>query len=442
MKGMRRFSWLLVGGAVVAALVYAQIGRPNSDAFMRNRNGQALMQTYQLIQDEYLQKLDQKKLDAVIQGGIRGMISALDDQFTSYTAPTSSSIRSQDLQGEFYGIGVSLSLQPAKGGGAQIIGVTRGLPGYNAGLKVGDVITEVNGQDVTKLEVDEIVSKIRGPKDTKVTIGVRRDGSNAVIKFEMVRQKVEIISVTKAILPGNVGYVALETFANVKVFDQLNAALKEMRDKGVKKLVFDLRDNGGGLLDQGCQVAEAFIKEGPIVFTRYRTQTKLFCEASGRVQWSGPMVVLVNGNSASASEIVAGAIQDTGRAKVIGESTFGKGVGQNVIDLPNGGELTLVTFEWLTPKKRALNKTGVKPDIEVKDTRFEVPLAFEGTGVKPGETVTLNVGGKTYTAKADEKGKFTFSQTLPPRPQSEDRGQAVIELEKDAILQRALEELK
>lgn len=438
---MKRRAWIIVVGGILAALVYAQLSGGVAESFSRNPYGQALIQTYQLLQTQYLTRLEPDQLNRVLEGGIRGMLGALEDEFTSYSPPQRASLRNQDIQGEFFGIGATLAPNE-NGGGARVQGVIRGLPAFNAGIRAGDIIVEVNGQDVTKLDLNEIVAQIRGPQNTKVTIGIRREGTNAILRFEMIRQRVEIISVSKTILPGNVGYVALETFGNVRVIEQLNAALNELKQRGVQKLVFDLRDNGGGLLDQGCQVARAFIREGPIVYTRTRNETRLYCEANGQVTWSGPMVVLINGNSASASEIVAGAIQDTGRAKVIGETSFGKGVGQNVIDLANGGDLTLVTFEWLTPKRRGINKEGIKPDIEVKDTRFEVPVAFEGTGAKPGETVTITIGGQTFTTKADAQGKFNFSQPRPAVNLPAERGQAEVDLNKDAILRRALEELR
>jgi len=437
---MKRRAWIIAVGGILAALVYAQLSA-SAEAFNRNPTAQALIQTYQLIQSQYLSRLEAEQLTRVLEAGIRGMLGALDDQFTSYSPPQRANLRNEDVRGEFFGIGATLS-HNENGGGARVQGVIRGLPAFNAGIRAGDVIVEVNGEDMTRLEINEIVAKIRGPQNTRVTVGIRRDGTNAVLRFEMIRQRVEIISVSKTILPGNVGYVALETFGNVRVIEQLNAALAEMRQRGVQKLVFDLRDNGGGLLDQGCQVAGAFIREGPLVFTRTRYATRLYCEAGGRVAWNGPMVVLINGNSASASEIVAGAMQDTGRAKVIGETSFGKGVGQTVIDLANGGDLTLVTFEWLTPKKRVISEQGIKPDIEVRDTRFTVPVAFEGTGAKPGETVTITIGGQTFTTRADAQGKYSFSQPRPAVTLPAERGQAEVDLNKDAILRRALEELR
>lgn len=438
---MKKRAWFFLATGVLLALVYAQLSRPQAEAFLQNPNGQALIEVFQRIQQDYLQPLSREELNKVLEGGIGGMVGALKDPFTSYSPPQRASLRQEDLRGEFFGIGATLAPVNPDGTGARVEGVMKGLPAQRAGIRAGDVILEVDGQDVTGLPLAEIVAKIRGREGTKVTLTIRREGVGAPLKFELVRERVEIISVTQGLI-GDVGYVGLETFANFKVEDQLRQALEDLKRKGAKKLILDLRDNGGGLLDQGCAVASDFLKEGPIVYTRTRSLTRVYCEASGRPLWTGPMVVLVNGNSASASEIVAGALQDSGRAKIIGERTFGKGVGQTPYTLANGGELTLVTFEWLTPKKRAINKEGLKPDIEVKDTRFPTPFSFQGAGVPAGAEVTVTVNGKTVKVKADSEGKFTYAEPQKSRPLPEDRGQAVLDLENDAILKRALEELK
>mgnify|MGYP000633591680 FL=1 len=430
----------MVGLGALLALVYAQLPRPQAETFLQNPNGQALLEVYQRIQQDYLEPLSKEKLDKLLEGAIGGMVQALEDPFTSYSPPQRSTLRQEDLRGEFFGIGATLSAANPDGTGARIEGVMKGLPAQRAGLRAGDVILEVDGEDVTKLPLLDIVAKIRGREGTKVTLKVRREGVPAPLVFELVRERVEIISVSTAKV-GDVGYVALETFANFKVEDQLKRAIEELKAQGVKKLIFDLRDNGGGLLDQGCAVASAFLKEGPIVYTRTKNLTRVWCEATGQTLWDGPMVVLVNGNSASASEIVAGALQDYGRAKVIGEKTFGKGVGQTPYTLANGGELTLVTFEWLTPKRRSINKEGITPDIVVKDTRFPTPFSLQGAGAPPGAEIAVTLNGKTVKVKADAEGKFSYAEPQRQRPLPEDRGQAVLDLENDAILKRALEEL-
>ncbi|WP_124104302.1 S41 family peptidase [Thermus thermophilus] len=437
---MKRRAWFMVGLGALLALVYAQLPRPQAETFLQNPNGQALLEVYQRIQQDYLEPLSKEKLDKLLEGAIGGMVQALEDPFTSYSPPQRSTLRQEDLRGEFFGIGATLSAANPDGTGAKIEGVMKGLPAQRAGLRAGDVILEVDGEDVTKLPLLDIVAKIRGREGTKVTLKVRREGVPAPLVFELVRERVEIISVSTAKV-GDVGYVALETFANFKVEDQLKRAIEELKAQGVKKLIFDLRDNGGGLLDQGCAVASAFLKEGPIVYTRTKNLTRVWCEATGRTLWDGPMVVLVNGNSASASEIVAGALQDYGRAKVIGEKTFGKGVGQTPYTLANGGELTLVTFEWLTPKRRSINKEGITPDIVVKDTRFPTPFSLQGAGAPPGAEIAVTLNGKTVKVKADAEGKFSYAEPQRQRPLPEDRGQAVLDLENDAILKRALEEL-
>ena len=437
---MKRRAWFMVGLGALLALVYAQLPRPQEETFLQNPNGQALLEVYQRIQQDYLEPLSKEKLDKLLEGAIGGMVQALEDPFTSYSPPQRSTLRQEDLRGEFFGIGATLSAANPDGTGARIEGVMKGLPAQRAGLRAGDVILEVDGEDVTKLPLLDIVAKIRGREGTKVTLKVRREGVPAPLVFELVRERVEIISVSTAKV-GDVGYVALETFANFKVEDQLKRAIEELKAQGVKKLIFDLRDNGGGLLDQGCAVASAFLKEGPIVYTRTKNLTRVWCEATGQTLWDGPMVVLVNGNSASASEIVAGALQDYGRAKVIGEKTFGKGVGQTPYTLANGGELTLVTFEWLTPKRRSINKEGITPDIVVKDTRFPTPFSLQGAGAPPGAEIAVTLNGKTVKVKADAEGKFSYAEPQRQRPLPEDRGQAVLDLENDAILKRALEEL-
>lgn len=437
---MKRRAWFMVGLGALLALVYAQLPRPQAETFLQNPNGQALLEVYQRIQQDYLEPLSKEKLDKLLEGAIGGMVQALEDPFTSYSPPQRSTLRQEDLRGEFFGIGATLSAANPDGTGAKIEGVMKGLPAQRAGLRAGDVILEVDGEDVTKLPHLDIVAKIRGREGTKVTLKVRQEGVPAPLVFELVRERVEIISVSTAKV-GDVGYVALETFANFKVEDQLKRAIEELKAQGVKKLIFDLRDNGGGLLDQGCAVASAFLKEGPIVYTRTKNLTRVWCEATGRTLWDGPMVVLVNGNSASASEIVAGALQDYGRAKVIGEKTFGKGVGQTPYTLANGGELTLVTFEWLTPKRRSINKEGITPDIVVKDTRFPTPFSLQGAGAPPGAEIAVTLNGKTVKVKADAEGKFSYAEPQRQRPLPEERGQAVLDLENDAILKRALEEL-
>jgi len=444
MRSGRVFAVLL---AALAAVGIAQLGQ-NAPALLDNPHIRAALEAIQIIESHYYKELDEEQKERLYEGAVRGVVGALGDPYTSYTPPKRRQIREEDLAGEFYGIGVMIQAARPDGTGAKIIAVFRGGPAYRAGLKAGDEIVEVNGEDVTHLDLFEIVSRIRGPKGTVVEIGVRREGSRAILRFKIPREKIEIVSVSKAKLTDEIGYVAIETFFNRKVNEQLKKAITALKEEGIKKLVLDLRDNSGGLLDQGCAVADAFLKEGTIVYIRSRGVVRPHCEAKPETLWSGPMVVLTNGNSASASEVVAGALKDLKRAPIIGEKTFGKGVGQHVFDLANGGELTVTTFEWLTPLKRTIHEKGITPDYEVRDTRFPEPFAAEGLGAPPGgevEIVVKDASGrvvKRFVAEVDEEGHFAVSEEPKPRPVSEVPGEALVDLEHDAILKKAIEVLK
>ena len=199
-----------------------------------------------------------------------------------------------------------------------------------------------------------------------------------------------------------------------------------------------MRDNPGGLLPQAVYVADEFLEEGPIVYQRSRGVTQLY-GAAQRGSYDLPLVVLVNQNSASASEIVAGALQESGRAVVIGEQTFGKGVGQTVISLSDGSQLQYVSFEWLTPDRTSISERGVTPDLIVADTRFPNTVVAEGRGLREGQTVQLVVDGEVIgEVLAEEDGTFTLLALGGLRETSSVQGQALVDLENDAVLQAAL----
>lgn len=438
--GRSKAIWLALGVSAIATVVYGQFGRPAGQDLLENRNGQALFETYDAVKRYYLEPPDQDDLDQLLEGGIRGMVGALDDQFTSYLPPETALARSENLSGEFFGIGVQISAANIEGKGARVVNVYRNSPAAKAGVRIGDQIIAVGDEDVSDEFLDSIVAKIRGPRGSQVEVTLQRsDGS--VVTVPITRDRVQVNYVTSTLLPNNIGYVAIETFEGLQVSGQLNSALAELNSQGAQKLILDLRDNGGGLLDQGCEVADAFLDHGVIVYTKERNTTRAVCEASPGMEWQGPMVVLTNGNSASASEIVAGALQDLGRAQVVGEKTFGKGVGQRDFPLANGGTLRLVTFEWLTPDKASIQEEGVHPDLEVTDSRYPEVVSFQGGGVEPGTQVTLTVNGETFSTQADEKGNFKFVRLPEPIAQSDVQGQALVDSEGDAILRKAIQTL-
>ena len=430
--------------AVVLATVFvvqAQLSRDYTSEFLNNAAGRALVQTYGALKSGYLSDIDD---EAVIRGAIGGMLEALDDPYTYYREPRVASIDAQDRTGSFEGIGVALTtLDRARGRGVEVLNVYRDGPAWNAGVQRGDIFTDVDGVDVTDYTTTDIVDLVRGPRGTTVRITFNRPGEPEPVVLEIERGTIDLIEVSTTMIDGNVGYLSLRTFGNQRVHAQLVDALTQLRLDGATSLVLDLRDNGGGLLTQGILVADEFLEQGDIVFQRARGVTQRLASADPGGTTDLPMVVLVNRQSASASEIVAGALQENGRALVIGENTFGKGVAQSVISLADGGQLAYMSFEWLTPERRSITAEGIVPDISVRDTRVPQTVFVDGRGGYAGQSVEIVLDGEVVgSGVVEDDGTFTIVTSGPRLPMSEVQGEAMIDVENDAILVRALEALR
>jgi carboxyl-terminal processing protease len=418
-------------------VVNAQFSRDFSSEFLDSASGRALIQSFGALKSNYLNDVDDTKL---IEGAIKGMLESLDDPYSYYKTPVAAARDMQDQSGSFEGIGAVLTARNRTAGtGVEILQVYSGGPASLAGVQRGDVFLEVDGVDVMESTPSEVADLVRGPGGTIVNLVMRRPGIDEPIIFDITRGTIQIVSVDAALLPDNVGYVAITTFSNRQVHEQLVQALADLQEQGITSLVLDLRDNGGGFLDQGILVADEFLSKGDIVFQRARGVTQRI--ASADPQWFDlPMVVLVNKHSASASEIVAGALQENHRALVVGEETFGKGVAQQVLPLSDGGQLVYMAFEWLTPDRRSINEEGITPDVKAEDTRFPRIVSAEGNGVSAGQTVEIVVEGEVIgTAVADEDGHFEFLVLGEARTPSAVQGQAEIDLEHDSALRIAVE---
>lgn len=431
--------WYMIGLAALVAgtmVVYAQLGRDYTNEFLSNSTGRALMQAYGAIKSGYLTEVDDETL---IRGAIQGMVSSLDDQFSSYVEPRAAARDRQDSSGSFGGIGAVLTAHDrTTGKGVEILTVYEGSPASGAGLQRGDIFLQVGDVDVRQLTTSEVADLVRGPEGTSVTITMSRPGTEQPLTFTITRGIIQIVDVSSTLLEGNVGYVALNSFNNRLLNDQMVEQIDQLILQGATSLVLDLRDNPGGLLPQAVYVADEFLDDGPIVYQRSRGITQLY-GAAQRGSYDMPMVVLVNHNSASASEIVAGALQEAGRATVIGEQTFGKGVGQTVISLSDGSQLQYVSFEWLTPNRNSLSESGVTPDIIVPDTRYPRTVVAEGRGLHAGQTVELVVDGEVIgEAIAEEDGTFSLLALGGMRETSSVQGLALVDVNSDPVLQTAL----
>jgi len=435
----RRLLILGLTAVLAGTVAWAQFGRDFGSELLGDPTGQALVQTYGALKSNYLDDVDDEVL---LRGAIQGMLEALDDPFSYYTEPRSAAREAQDRTGSFEGIGAVLTpLNRQTGQGVEILQVYSGGPAGNAGLNRGDIFLAVDGVDVRKSSIGDVVELVRGPRGTVVELLMRRPGVDDPLTFEIERATIQIIDVSSTLLEGGVGYLTIRQFGNQRVHDQLVEQLAELHLRGATSLVLDLRDNPGGLLTQGILVADEFLSSGDIVFQRARGVTQRIASADPRAE-DLPMVVLVNNNSASASEIVAGALQENGRALVVGEATYGKGVAQSVISLADGGQLAYTSFEWLTPARETIAHQGITPDVYADDARYPNTISIEGRGADPGQQLEIVVDGEVLgSTVADERGEFDFV-TTGPRPQlSPVQGEALVDLDSDPALRTAIDVL-
>ena len=324
-------------------------------------------EAWDLIADQYDGPLP--PTDELMESAIAGSLEALGDDYTRYVSPEVAERTRQDMGGAVEGIGAMV--QENDDGLFEIVRPIDGQPADLAGLKAGDVIIEVDGQSVLEIDFDEVILMVRGPAGTTVNLKVMREGEPEPLEFSIVRARFEVAVVEYEMLPAEmtggaaIGYIRLSEFG-ATAEEKLLEALAVILAQQPAGLVFDLRDNPGGYLDQSVAVADAFLPAGVALFERnIRGLDQTFTTDDGDAAEEIPLVVLVNAGSASASEIVAGAIQDRGRAVLVGETTFGKGSVQQIHTLADGGELRVTVARWYTPDNHTIQDEGITPDIEV-----------------------------------------------------------------------------
>ena len=322
-------------------------------------------------------------------GAIRGVLVTLNDPYTVFVEPKPRQLEKDDLRGSFGGIGAWVTKSED---GAIVLKPMEDKPAQRAGILEGDVVIEVDDQEITpEMPLEDVLLLIRGPIGTVVKLTISRTGSPEPLVFEITREKVETPTVTWRILDEGqgLGYVSISLFTE-RTAKELEAALKDLKAQGATRLILDLRNNSGGLLQTAIDVASQFLSEGVVLYEQRRDQE----EKSYPVQRGGqatdiPLLVLVNGGTASASEIVAGAIQDADRGVLIGETTFGKGSVQLVYDLSDQSSLHVTVAHWFTPNRSQITDNGLTPDIVVplteedraqgKDPQLDRAIAYFNT---------------------------------------------------------------
>jgi carboxyl-terminal processing protease len=333
--------------------------------------------------------------DKLTDGAVRGMVASLGDPYTAYIEPAYAKILTDGINSSFEGIGATMRQLPS--GGIQIVSTFEGAPAQKTGVLAGDIIEAVDGKNVTGLSTYEVAALVRGPKGTTVTLTLRRSDSPKAFDLKIVRDRIDIPLVTgKMVGDGQIAYASLYDFS-AQAGPQLSAQLAELLKQNPKGLILDLRDNGGGLLSQAVEVGDLFLKDGVFIIQRDSQGNEERKSTTDRgLAQDIPLVVLVNGGSASAAEVLAGAIQDYGRGKLFGEQTFGKGSVQSPQTLSNGGQLRVTIQHWYTPKDRGIDKTGIRPDFVVglepedtqagRDPQLDAAVAYLLTGKQPAPT--------------------------------------------------------
>lgn len=321
---------------------------------------------WNLVKDKYV---DQPVSDVdLFYGAISGMVKGLGDPYSTYFPPVEAKEFAKDLAGEFEGIGAEIGLQEEQ---LTIVAPLPESPAEKAGLKAGDKIFAIDGKDTFNMTLEEAVSNIRGEKGTTVVLTVSHDGLSDVEDVTVTRDTITVPTVTWEKKDNNIAYLRLSYF-NETTWDDFDKAVREMTDAKVKGIIFDMRSNPGGFLQTSIDVASEWIDSGVIVSEKFSNGESNEHLSRGIHRLSGiPTVVLVDGGTASGSEIVAGAIQDYGVGTVMGTQTFGKGSVQDFQVLPDGSALKLTIAKWFTPKDRAINGEGITPDV-VLDEMFTV----------------------------------------------------------------------
>ena len=353
----RLFAFIAIIFCCTQAPVYADENKQERDIY---RDLETFANVLTLIQQYYVDEIDSSK---VINGAINGMLGSLDPH-SAYMTPEDFKDLEDETSGSFTGIGIEISMRD---GVLTAVAPIEGTPADRQGIKSGDQIVRINGELTKTMTLLEAVKKLRGAKGTPVTITVHRQEWKVPQDFTLIREAIPLISVKYAELEPGFAYIRISNFQATTTKDLRNALKNLQKKRTLQGAILDLRNNPGGLLDQAVKVADIFLDKGVIVSTkgRYKEEQMIFEAHPGESHSDFPLVVLVNGGSASGSEIVAGALQDHKRAIILGTTTFGKGSVQTILPLTEGAGLRLTTAKYYTPSGDSIQATGIKPDMVI-----------------------------------------------------------------------------
>ena len=323
----------------------------------------------EMIQGDYYQEVSE---DNLVDGALKGLFEGLNDPYSQYYTTDEFQSLKEQTSGSFVGIGVYIGVNP-EDNKLTIISPIEGSPASKAGIKSGDIVLKVDGESVDSKKIDEVIKNIKGKENTKVNLTVQR--SEEELSFDITRETIVTKSVSNEVMDGNIGYLRITSF-DENTYKEFKENLSELQSKEVKGLVIDLRDNPGGLLDVCVDIADDLIGKGTIVYTKDNTGNKEYYKSDDK-EIDMPIAVLINGGSASASEILTAALVDNEKAIAIGETSFGKGLVQSVKGLKDGTGYKLTTAQYFTPNGDYINGKGITPKIQEKDENQQLKSALE-----------------------------------------------------------------
>ena len=348
-------------GALAGALIVLLAGGAVSCSVFKSEENQKMELLNSLIDRYYIGDVDETDLS---EGVYKGYIEGLGDPYSVYYDEEETKQMSESLSGEFGGVGALMS-QDRETGVITVLQVYDGSPAQEAGMRDGDTLYKVEGEEVTGEDLSDVVSKVKGEKGTQVTLTVLRADTGEEEELTITRDTIEAQTVSHEMKENNVGYIRITEFDTV-TYEQYKEALEDLGDQGMERLIVDLRSNPGGNLDTVCDILDLMLPEGLIVYTEDKNGEREEYTSDEENQFDKPLVVMMNGYSASASEIFAGAIQDYGLGQIVGTQSYGKGVVQSVFDLQDGTSVKLTIAEYFTPNGRSIDGEGITPDVEVE----------------------------------------------------------------------------
>ncbi|MEK7434927.1 MAG: S41 family peptidase [Cyanobacteriota bacterium] len=368
-----------------------------------------LLKAYDILRSEYLGDIDNEKL---VQGAIRGMMEATGDPYTRYMDPKSYKGMKEEREGSFSGIGIQIGVRKQKFDGREIdvltvIAPMEDTPAWKAGMKSGDIILQIEDKSTEDMAIDQAIGLIKGQKGTNVKLKVFRESTKKILDMSIMRDNIVSKIVKSRMMDNKIGFVRLSTFMSNDAVREVKDAIKKLKEKGMVALVFDLRNNPGGLLPNAVSIGSMFVPNGPIVQIVSKSGEKEFLNATGElaIPMDMPMALLVDGGSASASEIVSGTLKDNKRAILIGTKTFGKGLVQTVHELDDGSGMAITTNKYLTSKGTDINKKGIEPDINVVIPKEKFELLLDPTQADKHDPQILKAVEVLLGKLAEKSGK-------------------------------------